>query len=145
MKIKKIHYKFVDLIPNDLEYGVIYISIKYSTAIHKCMCGCGNEVVIPISPNDWQLLFDGETVSLYPSIGNWNFRCRSHYWIVNNKIIFHRKSLFKFLRKKVIITISGENAGKNKNPITDNQVIGFKKRGPTWARTKDPLIMSQVL
>jgi len=27
------------------------------------------------------LIFDGDTVSLYPSIGNWNFPCRSHYWI----------------------------------------------------------------
>jgi hypothetical protein len=27
------------------------------------------------------MTFDGETISLYPSIGNWNFPCRSHYWI----------------------------------------------------------------
>jgi hypothetical protein len=27
------------------------------------------------------MIFDGETVSLDPSIGNWSFPCRSHYWL----------------------------------------------------------------
>jgi hypothetical protein len=35
----------------------------------------------PISPADWQLAYDGDTVSLTPSIGNWGFPRRSHYWI----------------------------------------------------------------
>ena len=42
------------------------------------------EVVIPFSPTDWQLAFDGERASLQPSISNWNFACRSHYWIKGN-------------------------------------------------------------
>jgi hypothetical protein len=52
------------------------------------VCGCGNEVVTPLSPTDWKLTFDGKTVSLYPSIGNWNFECQSHYWIKKNRIEF---------------------------------------------------------
>lgn len=32
------------------------------------------------------LTYDGETVSLSPSIGNWNFPCRSHYIIRHNRI-----------------------------------------------------------
>lgn len=82
-----IWHKFVELIPDQLEDGVLYISIKYCTAIHKCCCGCQEEVVTPLSPTDWQLIFDGKTVSLYPSIGNWSFKCKSHYWIRNNKVI----------------------------------------------------------
>ena len=70
--------------PDEIQEGVIYISIKYCTAIHKCVCGCKNDVVTPLSPTDWELTYDGESVSLYPSIGNWNFPCRSHYWITNN-------------------------------------------------------------
>jgi len=27
---------------------------------------------------------------LSPSIGNWNFDCKSHYWIKHNEIIFAR-------------------------------------------------------
>lgn len=84
--MKKIIYKFIKNIPDDIQEGILYISIEYKTAIHKCVCGCGNEVVTPISPTDWQLSYNGETVSLYPSIGNWDFNCRSHYWITNSEI-----------------------------------------------------------
>jgi hypothetical protein len=42
--------------------------------------------VTPFSPKDWKLIFYGESVSLYPSIGNWNFPCKSHYWITKNSI-----------------------------------------------------------
>jgi Family of unknown function (DUF6527) len=52
------------------------------------VCGCGVEVVTPISPTDWRITFDGETVSLFPSIGNWSFPCRSHYWIKGGKVIW---------------------------------------------------------
>ncbi len=84
-------HSFVEFIPEKVEEGVLYISIEYTTATHKCVCGCGNLVVTPISPTDWELIFDGETVSLNPSIGNWSFECRSHYWIRKNKILMARK------------------------------------------------------
>lgn len=89
--MKTIHHKFVDSIPEKLEQGVLYISIDYCTAIHKCVCGCGNEVVTPLSPTDWKFTFNGKNISLYPSIGNWNFDCQSHYWIENSKIVHARK------------------------------------------------------
>jgi len=85
--MKTLHHKFVEFIPENVEEDILYISLEYCTAIHKCICGCGNEVVTPISPTDWKISFNGETVSLAPSIGNWNFNCKSHYWITNNKII----------------------------------------------------------
>ena len=79
-------HKFVEFVPEELEQGILYISIQYTTASHKCCCGCGFEVVTPISPNGWKLIFNGKTVSLEPSIGNWGFACRSHYWVTNNQI-----------------------------------------------------------
>jgi hypothetical protein len=81
-----LQHKFVEFIPDRIEDGILYISIQYCTTIHKCVCGCGNEVVTPLSPTDWKLTFNGKAVSLHPSIGNWNFNCRSHYWIKNNEI-----------------------------------------------------------
>lgn len=84
------NHKFVDIMPDNLADGVLYISIKYATAIHLCACGCKNEVVTPLSPTDWQLIFDGKTVSLYPSIGNWSFKCQSHYFIKKDEIIYAR-------------------------------------------------------
>lgn len=86
--MKMLQHRFVEFIPEKIEEGFLYISIEYCTAIHKCICGCGNEVVTPFSPTDWKLTYNGKTVSLYPSIGNWNFDCQSHYWIKNNKIEF---------------------------------------------------------
>lgn len=89
--MKTISHQFVRSIPDKLDDDVLYISLEFSTAIHTCCCGCGNEVVTPFSPTDWNLIYDGETVSLYPSIGNWSFECKSHYWIKNNKIILAPK------------------------------------------------------
>lgn len=86
----KITHKFVEFIPEQIEEGVLYISIEYCTAVHKCVCGCGNEVVTPLSPTDWELVFNGKTVSLSPSIGNWNFECKSHYFITRNRIRYAR-------------------------------------------------------
>jgi hypothetical protein len=86
LKHKELTYEFVESAPDNLRAGVLYISTKYASAIHKCCCGCGNEVVTPLSPVEWSLTFDGETVSLEPSIGNWDFPCRSHYWITRNKV-----------------------------------------------------------
>jgi hypothetical protein len=79
-------HEFVEHIPKELKDNTLYISVMFATAVHKCCCGCGNEVVTPFSPTDWTLVFDGDSVSLEPSIGNWNFPCRSHYWIRRNKV-----------------------------------------------------------
>jgi len=103
MKQKTIRHKFVDLIPDEIEEGVLYISIPYATATHKCVCGCGEVVVTPIKPTDWLLTWNGVTVTMYPSIGNWSLPCKSHYWIEENKIIWSRmwsESEIKDGRKK---------------------------------------------
>ncbi len=81
-----IEHRFVETIPRALEPGVLYVSMGYRTAVHRCCCGCGNPVVTPISPEDWSLTFDGEIVSLRPSIGNWGFPCSSHYWITSGRV-----------------------------------------------------------
>lgn len=81
-------HEFVEYIPGDLQDGTIYVSITFATAVHKCCCGCGNEVVTPISPTDWKLIFDGVSISLEPSIGNWGFACKSHYFITRNKVVW---------------------------------------------------------
>ena len=93
--MKTLQHKFVEFIPEVIDEGVLYISTDYCTAIHKCVCGCGNEVVTPLSPTDWKITFDGNSVSLDPSIGNWNFECKSHYWIIKSKIRFARRWSFK--------------------------------------------------
>lgn len=85
-----LQHKFIELLPPVIEEGVLYISLEYCSAIHKCVCGCGNKVITPISPTEWEITFDGKSVSLYPSIGNWSFECKSHYWITKSKVKFAR-------------------------------------------------------
>lgn len=115
--MKILQHKFIETIPKEIEEGYIYITLKYNTAIHKCVCGCGHEVVTPITPTDWNLTYDGKTISLYPSIGSWNLDCKSHYFITKS-VIHHcskwsdteikkgrekkkkRKKFFWALRKK---------------------------------------------
>lgn len=79
-------HEFGEFIPDELEQGTVYISIRFATASHLCVCGCGNKVVTPIRPTDWTLIFDGKTISLDPSIGNWSFPCQSHYYIRKNRV-----------------------------------------------------------
>lgn len=86
LKIKKLKNHFIRNIPRELEVGVLYISMEYATAVHSCCCGCGEQVVTPFSLTDWKMIYDGETVSLTPSVGNWNLACRSHYIIKHNII-----------------------------------------------------------
>lgn len=80
--------RFVEFIPRELEAGVLYISDRFKTASHLCACGCGERVVTPLTPVDWRLRVAGGKVSLHPSIGNWNYACKSHYWIKNNEVIW---------------------------------------------------------
>jgi hypothetical protein len=85
-RITELTHEFVESLPEKLEEGKIYVSIKFRTAGHRCCCGCGKEIITPIRPTKWTLIFNGETVSLKPSIGNWQLKCKSHYWITENKV-----------------------------------------------------------
>jgi hypothetical protein len=84
---KSLAHRFVEFLPTDLQPGILYISIPYATAAHRCCCGCGEEVVTPFTPTDWKMTFDGESVSLWPSIGNWTLNCRSHYVIAHGRVV----------------------------------------------------------
>lgn len=86
---KRLEPHFVEFVPDELDEATLYISMTYGTASHLCCCGCGTKVVTPITPTDWSMRFDGDTVSLFPSIGNWDQPCRSHYVIERNRVIPH--------------------------------------------------------
>jgi hypothetical protein len=88
--LTQIEPRFVAHVPRALDPGVLYISMEFATAVHACCCGCGEEVVTPFTPKDWSLTYDGESVSLWPSIGNWNMACRSHYVLRQNKVVWLR-------------------------------------------------------
>jgi hypothetical protein len=87
LKIKSLTPRFVANLPEPLEEGVLYVSEEFQIAGHKCCCGCGEEVITPLNKARWRVIKAGDKVSLYPSIGNWKYVCRSHYWIRQNQVI----------------------------------------------------------
>jgi hypothetical protein len=78
----------VTYIPRELRQGVLYVSKEYGVAAHLCMCGCGNKVVTPLGPAEWKFAEEDELPSLFPSIGNWQMPCKSHYVITNGNVIW---------------------------------------------------------
>jgi len=85
-RVASLQYRPVKAIPRQIDDGVLYVSNEYATAVHRCCCGCGHEVVTPLGPTDWRIQFEDGAVSVYPSIGNWSLPCRSHYWIARGQI-----------------------------------------------------------
>lgn len=85
-RVAQLRPEFVEHIPEVLEDGVLYVSMNFATTMHKCCCGCAREVIAPLSPTDWEITYNGASISVSPSIGNWSFECQSHYWIEENRV-----------------------------------------------------------
>jgi hypothetical protein len=66
-------HQFIDEAPDQLEAGILYVSMPYRTTLHLCCCGCGNQVALPLRPTAWKLTYDGDTITMSPSVGNWSF------------------------------------------------------------------------
>ncbi len=128
---QELRHEFVEFVPADLQEGVLYVSIPYATASHNCCCGCGQRVVTPITPTDWSLIFDGESVSLDPSIGNWSFACQSHYWIRNGKIHWATK----WSKERVELGRSWDEERKERHydKITSFEKPSNKAETKTWS------------
>jgi hypothetical protein len=77
---------YVELISDTLKQDILYISDTYKTMIHLCLCGCGEQSVLPIhSVIGWQLIkHENDKISITPSILNNNCPNRSHYIITKN-------------------------------------------------------------
>lgn len=88
MKIDQMRLELVEFMPSALEPGVLYVSKKYHTAAHLCACGCGEKIRTQLGPLGWQFTNGRRGPSLYPSIGNWQKRCRSHYFIKSGYVVW---------------------------------------------------------
>lgn len=83
IRLQRVHY-----MPNQLKPSVLYVSEEFGTAAHLCACGCGTKIRTPLGPTEWSLKVSEEGPTLYPSIGNWQQSCKSHYWIKRGEIIW---------------------------------------------------------
>ncbi|WP_366526387.1 DUF6527 family protein [Ferrimicrobium sp.] len=86
MRVNSIEPIFFDVIPAELQPAKLYISIEYGAVLHLCCCGCGRTVSTPLSPAQWRITYDGQSVSLHPSVESDGFACESHYVIQNNRV-----------------------------------------------------------
>ena len=120
-----LRHEFVDHIPDELDDGVLYVSIRYGTVVHRCACGCGEEVVTPLGPAEWTLTYDGRSVSLAPSIGNWSFPCRSHYWIEAGNIRWARG----FSGPQVALVREKARTRRDRYYLTGNPVVVGNEAG----------------
>lgn len=92
MKTNKFKVEFVNQIPSELEDGVLYVCINCNVIVHRCACGCGEKTVTPIDKNyGWKISYDGQSITLRPSIGNFSIPCKSHYYITDNKVEWLRQ------------------------------------------------------
>lgn len=120
MRETRIVPEFVTSFPAELEPGYLYVSARFSTAAHLCACGCGREVITPLSPAQWVLAFDG-TVTIWPSIGNWALPCQSHYIIDHGKIKWARN----FTRDEIQFNRESDHRILDVVPVS---------QGPWWGR-----------
>lgn len=85
-KVDRLTAVFVENIPEQLEDGVLYVSRESHVALHNCACGCGEEVSTPLVPTEYALVMEDGGASIWPSIGNHDFTCGSHYVIKRGHI-----------------------------------------------------------
>lgn len=88
MRITEIKPEYVDNVPalSGMKEGVLYINKNDKWTLHLCPCGCGKPVMLPIGDYAWTLTERDKGVTMRPSVGNFDFPCKSHYYITVNKI-----------------------------------------------------------
>lgn len=85
-KLERVHHMPKTLAPNTL-----YVSDEFETAAHLCACGCGAKIRTPLGPTEWRYEETLSGPSLWPSVGNWQQPCQSHYVIRRGEIIWAAK------------------------------------------------------
>jgi hypothetical protein len=88
MKTDRFRLELVEFMPSKLQPGVLYVSQKYQTAAHLCACGCGEKIRTQLGPLGWEFTDEKRGPTLYPSIGNWQKPCRSHYFVRGGAVIW---------------------------------------------------------
>jgi hypothetical protein len=87
-RVERLEARIVTAAPDQLEDGILYVSPEDRVALHACCCGCGEEVVTPIGNTEYSIDLTERGVSIWPSIGNHDYPCSSHYIIERGWVIW---------------------------------------------------------
>lgn len=79
--LQRVHY-----MPTEIAPGVLYVSEEFRIALHLCACGCGAKIKTPLGPTEWSIVETDQGPSVWPSIGNWQQACQSHYVISHGEV-----------------------------------------------------------
>ena len=83
IELRRVHY-----MPKELSQGVLYVSEQFGAAAHLCACGCSSKIRTPLGPTEWSVEETDEGPTLWPSIGNWQRDCQSHYLITRGEVMW---------------------------------------------------------
>ena len=64
----------------------------------------------PLDPSEWSFKETNNKPTLYPSIGNWQIPCKSHYWITDGIIEWS----YEWSEEEII---AGRNAEERKRKV----------------------------
>lgn len=123
----------VDSVPEVLQANILYVTKDGDVAGHLCACGCMREVITPLSPTDWSISFDRRGASLYPSIGNWAFPCRSHYFIRDGAVVWARN-----------MSENAIAAGRQRDKASKQKYYDQRNNSPTASATPLPKPLKEV-
>tara|TARA_R110002072_G_scaffold86608_4_gene195399 strand:- start:2959 stop:3360 length:402 start_codon:yes stop_codon:yes gene_type:complete len=119
----------VQYMPKELKPDVLYVAEEFGAAAHLCACGCGAKIRTPLGPTEWSLEETPNGPSLYPSVGNWQQACKSHYWIHRGEI----RWAFNWTPAQVEAGRRREEVNRNAYySVVDGQRGGIWQRGWRW-------------
>ena len=71
--------------PKEYQSGILYWSKEFEMSAHKCACGCGDVIQIPVDAQNFRITGTSSNPTVRPSIGNWGV-CDSHYYITAGNV-----------------------------------------------------------
>lgn len=105
--------KTVVSFPREFEPGVLYWSKEFEMSAHKCACGCGDVIQVPVDPQNFSITETATGPTMRPSIGNWGV-CDAHYYITAGKVQW----LQKLSREHIASSRAYENARRETHYAT---------------------------
>lgn len=121
----RIELERVHFMPRELKPGILYVSEEFETAAHLCACGCGAKIRTPLGPTEWSVEETESGPSLWPSVGNWQQACQSHYVISRGEVIW----VDKWTPQQIL---AGRQAEDNRR-----RSYYERKRGGKWHKLWD--------
>lgn len=108
----------VERLPENPVEHVLYVSHKFEMTLHRCACGCGHKVFTFLGDGH-EVIGHQNSPTVIPSIGVWDAKCRSHYFIERGKVVWASK----FSEEKIAISMRRQlerHIASTSKPTFDN-------------------------